>query len=405
MKSLPPLLEQVRVPQYFSPSTVSLLARCPLRVFMTGSGDRPPLPPGPEAILGTILHHVREQLVGGRWGDTASVAHALDTILNDTVRKTEASLSADSATRGMIPLEEAVGRARWRERVRQLRLSVASLVPPQERADPRPMNWCRGSYRKPGGEVEPDCFSTGPEARLVCNALRLKGRPDHVRERPGGVVVITDYKSSASSLLDDELPESIQLQMQFYGLLATSLRHSPCELYVDGAAKIPVDWDDQIRSACLEQLQELLQRYPPGAVLAADHVATPGTVCSGCAWRSACPSYLHIAPTWWPAGVGHPRPIPFDSWGQVEEITGTPERADIRLRDAAARLVLVRGVDLLTRDLQVVGASTLSFFDLEPSEPLIQHGVRIHPRSFHEYPPGGRGDLKKATRTQVALGA
>jgi hypothetical protein len=45
--------------------------------------------------------------------------------------------------------------------------------------------------------------------------------------------------------------------------------------------------------------------------------------------------------------------------------------------------------------------STVFFFDLEPSEPLIQHGVRLHPRSLHEHPGKGRSDLRKAIRAQV----
>jgi len=398
---MPPPLETVEVPHYLSPSNISELEQCPLRVLARQVPQGSSLPSSPEAFLGRVLHHVREQLTKGRWGDFDKLNDAFDGILRVTIEETDEFLRSEPRTRQMAPLRQAVGRAKWRGRIDDLRTTVNRLPPP-----PRPLEFSAIQWGgRPDGsavdEVQLDRLEAGPEAWIVCNRFRLRGRPDDIAERDDGTIVITDYKSAASTLLDDDARGAYQRQLQLYGLMAEEVSGKVSELYLDGAVRLPVEWNDTVRAVVSAEVEDLMNKYPEGTEFQATELARPGAVCRGCVLRPACSGYLQTAPSWWSATEDSPRPLPMDIWGQVLEYTEVDGRWDIDLLDGAERNVRVSGVDLAGRDIKLDQGSTVFFFDLEPSEPLIQHGVHLHPRSLHEHPGKGRSDLRKAIRAQV----
>ena len=78
LDALPPRIESVAAPRYFSPSRFAHLQQCPLCVFCDANVMAGSLPPTAEMLFGTLLHHVREQLLSGRWGPATEAAEACD---------------------------------------------------------------------------------------------------------------------------------------------------------------------------------------------------------------------------------------------------------------------------------------------------------------------------------------
>jgi len=406
-RRLPPSFEMASVRNCFAPSRFSELARCPLRVFVDADDVRDSPPPPPTMLLGLVLHHVREQLLIGRWGGALSSIEAFEEVFGATVDAMDAQLVADTRFSRLAPLASAVGRVRWNTRRFEMRKWAARLQTTSIGEAPRRLEWSPPLGGSDAAQVQSEeeplpRLDFGPQAWIVCPALRIRGRVDLVEEAADGAVEISDYKTGV--LCDDggrPLKRHV-LPLGIYALAAEFLApERPVRLYLDGADRLAVKWDPDTRRFCSDELSKAADRFPAGASHGARELAQPGRWCIGCRIRPVCPSYLDAAPKWRPNTDDAPRPLPIDVWGKVLAIRRDEGGVTVEMEDQARRCVRVEGLDP-SRDLGGLRVGdVLYLFDLEPTEPTVLHGARLHPRNFHELPPDDGPRFKRARALQV----
>ncbi|MBK9145172.1 MAG: PD-(D/E)XK nuclease family protein [Candidatus Melainabacteria bacterium] len=398
---LPDSIINVRIPRYFSPSRFTDLENCPLKVF-GNENDRPGiLPPSPAMMYGSMLHHIREQLILGCWGNCSRIDNAFDSLFQSSSKQMDELLLGDLSTSRMVPLSQTLGRTIWNARRLELRewrrrssLSTAHQAP-------RPFAFQRFSHSDSDGSDVDQC-AIGPEALVVCNKYRIRGRADLIDKRSDGVIEITDFKTGRLTDRKGKPIAAYSTQLSLYGLAAeNSFPDHQIRLFLEGYDRIPVPWSKTHRSNCIQSIQVVEEQFPVNTEVNAEDLARPGACCVNCQLRPICPAYLKTAPDWWFNDPNQPRPIPLDTWGRV---TMTKEREDsvtLDLRDAAGRSVRIDGLAWSKFLTPPAIGETMYFFNLEPTERTMSHGARIHPRNFHELPPDGGRIFKRAATLQV----
>lgn len=399
---LPAPLGRVAIPLLLSPSRLGDLERCPLMVLGEG-GVRADamLPPSPEALFGSMLHHVRQQLLEGHWGEARTPQEAAESVLECVSEHLDGLLCKTQGLERLAPLREVIGRATWNTRRHEMRLWAQALRQQPTGLAPAPMAVARGHRPRCRAPSE-DRLEFGSEARVTCNALRLDGRADRIDRLPGGSVEVIEYKTGPIAGPDGEILDRHAGQVRLYALcieaLDPGLRARP---FVERGARHAVAWapDDKRRSRRL--LEALHERFPAEEERSPEDLARPGVACRSCRLRSACPSYQLAAPAWWSSGESLPWTLPFDLFGTVTRRTARKDATDLELRDRAGRLVSVEGLDSAHGAEEIAVGDDIFFFNLEPTEPTALHGVRLHPRSFHDLPPDGGRSMRRAHSLQV----
>ena len=398
---LPAPLDEVVVPQYFHPSSFVQLERCALSVMgRPGAGDEREsalLLPHPTAYLGLVLHHVRQDIIEGRWGEANEPVAAVRSALAAALADVEAVLSRHPRTSGIVPLRESVGRRAWRNRTKELeRWAIRADVEETSEAH-RPLVFNKGSGSSP--EHPETQAKIGAEKTVQDEALRMRGRPDWSEKTSARLLEVVDYKTGRLFDVDDRLLEDHVIQVQLYALmLENAFPGAEVLPYVEGFERVKVPWETSDRNKVLARLFEVLNRYPMDVKVSADEIGQPGVHCRGCRLRPMCPSYLGKAPAWWKDDGVSPRPLPLDTWGVVKRKEGTPKSQTVWIADEANRRVRVDGFRAGAQGIDILVNDRIWFFDLEASEDTNQHGAQIHPRNFHEMPPGNRWPTGKRVR-------
>jgi len=228
----------------------------------------------------------------------------------------------------------------------------------------------------------------GSEKPLAAPELRLSGRPDCLERDLNGTIHVTDIKTGPVLDLEGRPNEKYVLQVRLYALMIERVEPgAKVRLWLEGAQRIEIPWDDTIRTVVEETLSRISTLLPEGKSLAAETIANAGPQCWKCRIRHRCPLYLREAPRWW-GRTSILGPIaPFDLWGRVLKTEMSEGRvAGMEIRDAADRTVRMRGLELRTDTILRPGAA-IWFFNLEPSENLPAHGIYTHPRNFHGKAP------------------
>ena len=126
---LPSPLTKIVVPDEFHPSSFAQLEHCPLSVLgLLGANVDDLLVSHPAVFLGMVLHHVRHEVLEGRWAEAGDPRQAALEVFNETVEEAEAALRSDDATAGLVPLRESLGRRDWRSRTRDLERWAANVT-------------------------------------------------------------------------------------------------------------------------------------------------------------------------------------------------------------------------------------------------------------------------------------
>jgi hypothetical protein len=374
-------LAPIEVPRFFAPSKWVSLETCALAVW-AGSVAGRLLLDTPEMMFGQMLHTVRHRyLMENDLG--RSPLDQLTAIVGQEASALEAVLGAQGR-QACIPLREAIGWRRWDDRMRRLECWAEALDPGTVAVSQRrPI-----TVKRHGDPLGKDVFSEGSEPRWQAISLRLRGQPDEARSNSSGELSITDLKTGFVFTADGEFRAEIVAQMELYATMAEHLSPGKrVRLYVQHSRRDELRWDEVTRREITERLSEVSSRFPAGATLDARSLANPGPHCRNCSFRPVCSAYLERAPSWWPNVSSNPRPLPYDVWGTVTRI----QRNDcvrIEMLDAAGRTVQVEGLRPVHGWSRVVPGSMLYLFNLEPTEDTSRHGVRIHPRNFHEMAPG-----------------
>jgi len=396
VSKLPSPIERVTVPASFAPSNWFRMEKCALSVWAEWQGV---LPESVKAIVGRVLHAVREEVIRKNLGGPAHTDAVRVAV--DAARSAQENYLAASADPIGVSLVEAYGARRWLQRTLELEAWARGL-PKRSIAMKGPPIATKGPLR--GGEsTSGDCFGLGAEPLWNSTALRLRGRPDEVRLTECGEVEVTDYKTGFVIGRDGQIAPSIATQIQMYLLMAEELTGRQAHGIVQEANSTGVPWNDSLRESTRRRAFEMGQRFPPHAKLAATEAAAPGVHCSGCRLRPQCSTYLRTVPGWWRNDGEHPRPLPNDVWGRVSAVDEEQLGIRIHLEDETGRKVIVRGLSTdRCLDHVPVGA-TLFLFDLQSTEDALLHGRYIHPRALHERSPGPR--WPSARRTRIYIGS
>jgi RecB family exonuclease len=385
---LPPPVDTVRVPSCFSPSNFADLLQCPLSV-LHGLSDHELLPPHPRAILGTLIHKVMDRVRRSSPDSEKVAIETATTVFSELLTIEERRLNADLDTKDLVPLSRAVGRTAWRNRLAYLKAWAAAVV--TQTRDYRASHTPGHSFTTSVSnipEVMSGTIRLGTERSIVVPELRLSGRPDYLGRDPDGTIHVTDLKTG--SVLDREgRPyDKYALQMRLYALMIERVEPSAkVRLWLEGAQRIEVPWDETLRAAVSAILEETTAVLPQEKKVAAETIASTGLQCWRCRIRHRCPLYLREAPDWW-VRTSVARPVaPFDVWGQVLETDlNGGGAAGLEIRDAAGRRVRLRGLESRIGGNSHSG-SEVWFFNLEPSENLPAHGLYAHPRNYHGTAP------------------
>ena len=387
---LPDPIKTIVVPDVFHPSSFLQLERCPLSVLGTLGGNvEGLLVSHPAAFVGMILHHVRHEILSGRWGEAGDCRRAALEIFDSAVEDVETTLRRNNVTARLVPLCVSVGRRRWKARTRDLERWADNVTTAGRNEPPNALTLARESAAITSGQ--PSYPVTGSEQILANADLRLAGRPDwfaHVDDRH---IEVVDFKSGRITDTDGHLLEEHILQLQLYSLMLEAafpqVRVVP---FVERGERVAVPWGEQERVRLMSKLREVAGALPARASLKAEDIARPGMHCGTCRLRPRCLAYLETAPRWWPDRPRNPRPLPLDVWGYVLRAQMDEQSVTVRLVDASGRHVHVDGIHRSHGAAGLDEGDAVWFFDLEASEDLSQHGALIQPRNFHEHPPGPR---------------
>ena len=403
LQKLPPSLTSVALPKFLSPSHFAELQQCPLKVFVNAGADPGTLPPSPRALYGIMLHHVREQIFAGRSGTARDSLSAFFYVFDTASVQMDSFLESDPRLTRVRPLARTIGRVRWNTLRFELHRWAQRVETILTDEPPKPLlplvSKQTDTYHK---YAHIPYMEFGSEAWIVCPSLRIRGRVDLITEASDGALEISEFKSGV--ILDDnENPiERHTKQVRLYALAAECVfPKRPIRIYLEGSERINVPWTDEIRLSISAELKEMLDRFPANAEHSARELGRPGTWCRGCQLRPICSSYLDAAPDWWMNTGNPPRPLPLDVWGKVQDLKRENETFTLEVVDSSGRIIRIEGLDPVRGIGTLQTGDLVYLFDLEPSEPLVLHGARIHPRNFHELPPDGGLSFERARSLQV----
>ena len=395
---LPGPIATIVVPEVFHPSNFGQLERCPLSVLGPRRGNVADLlVADPAAYVGLVLHHVRHEVLKGRWGGAGDPRHAALKVFAKAVEDLEVALERDQATAGLVPLRVSVGRRHWKSSTMSLARWADSVSTTGSTEPPRCFTLRRRHSLSAAGK--PTRVVTGSERALANMELRLAGRPDWFARVDDNTIEVVDFKSGRITDSDGQLLDDHVVQLQLYTLVLEAsfpgVRVTP---YVEHVTRKKVPWGDRERVRLIRRLRDVASALPGGACLEAEDLARPGAHCSTCRLRPRCSAYLNAAPTWWADQPENPRPLPLDVWGYVLRVRVDEQSVTVRLVDASGRHVHVYGIHRSQGAAGLREGDAAWFFDLEASEDLRQHGALVQPRNFHERAPGPRWRSARSMR-------
>lgn len=389
LPSLPPVLHEIRPPEVLSPSQFPDLRRCPLSVVHGLRADEL-LPPNPLAILGEIIHAVRHELRGRPLGSDEEIRDAVDAAFGAKKAEVEAELAGDPSMRSFVPLDRAIDRTRWLERMVLLREWVAVSSGPLH-AEVHRNQWPSRNTREPSRNrgASTAGISIGSERTLQAPVLRLSGRPDLITRDLDGVLHVVDFKTGRVTDANGNPLEGYALQVRLYGLMIERIDPSAIvKLWLQGTERVEVPWDEAARTETEMLLDATLEDLPPGRNVPAESLARAGPHCGRCRMRHRCPRYRRVAPSWWKSTSTAGPVAPFDVWGRVLEASREGDlSSELLLLDAAGRKVRVTGLEV-GPDPGGLRDDFVWLFGLESSEKLPHLGAFTHPRNFHGEKPG-----------------
>jgi len=383
--ALPSPVEELTIPERFSPSGLSQAIECPLRcVLQSRHSDVPRLPRHPSAERGAAFHALLERAGKGVIPRSESVGSSVQAELDRLLEAARERLSRDSETAHFAELKTTLSEVDWHNK------SVEIIRAAERLLEGAP----RYTTRRQPGVREPLSFArlvdcgTYHEVRIESADLRLEGRVDLVEFVHPTKIVLGDYKTGRVFGREGAVRDHISLQLRMYALAAQRTRPSAeIELRViEGALNHLVEWNDEIRDETESVMHSILAALPSGVTLLAENIARPGAWCSGCSFRHVCSGYMKTAPPIWGKG-SEAGSLPLDVWGTLKRAQRTNSGISLDLVDAAGRNVRLQRIDDRhgATDEFVVGKSYY-FFGLAATHRANHVGVRFHPRNFFELP-------------------
>lgn len=324
-KRLPASISEVKVPTFFSPSTIRRIEDCPQRVFScSGSFER--LPPHHKAIWGDLKHFTRFQK---KSDENASKFEELFENLLKQIGEIygEHKRSAFMSIIGRGDKSDATPQDGLVYGVSQFQLSDGN--------------------NKSHEQSHPDKFSFGRERIFVSNDLRLKGRMDFSElNQDSGVATITEYKTGKIFDKEGIVDPYTSTQVSMYALATLSHhRVGRVECLIDHNREL-VRLSDTIIDKAEPYLKKIKQKYIAGKVIKSDVASKLGDSCRGCDIRHACDKYISSLKNNKPKSVAS---YAWDLMGILENVSKSrwnSDTQDLDIRQASGQLILVKGVSV-----------------------------------------------------------
>jgi len=322
----------------FGPTAIEIMRSCTLRIYFEYSK-------GYErrtayaARVGIAFHRTLQSLTERPIGSSNP-----DIIVEEAAKRFREELALQEMQKDTHPREQML--ARNEERVQRaleavtveaLRLAEYSLGESsvlehkQQRAD-MPIKGATSMGTNVSGEF------VVVEIPVQSRDGLLMGRIDYAERLPNGGVRLIDYKSA----LRADLPERYERQLQLYALLwHETFGEWPAEALVvypfTGAThKVAVN-----PGICLQvgyEARQIVQKLQEG--LSAEHLASPGTVCTVCEFRPWCRPFWR----WQADHASHSRALEdavhgFEGTILVLELKDYHWKVTVRWREAEVRIV------------------------------------------------------------------
>ena len=222
----------------------------------------------------------------------------------------------------------------------------------------------------------------------MVNQLRLRGRPDLLVRREDGNIAISDDKTGRVVDVNGQVLDKHKMQLWLYALMVEHLTSTPSmTLSVIGESAHAVEWNQNTRDQANSRLKDTHERFEPGCLVSAEHLAVPGKSCRNCRIRPRCSSYRRAAEKWWARTGTPPKPVPFDTWGMLESFQETDSGLGIRLKDDSGRVVRVSGLSQAHGLTASHVGHRVYLYNLQPTQAVKLHGRWLAPTSWHEQPP------------------
>jgi putative RecB family exonuclease len=250
-----------RRPLALSPSRAGDFKSCPL-LYRLRAVDRLHEPPSPDAVRGTLVHSVLEEMFGRPAADRTP-ARTMELVEPAWQRMAEES----PELAGMLPEGDVT---RWLDSARSLVRSYFNLEDPR-RFDPQACEYA----------VEIDA-----------NGVPLRGFIDRLDLAPTGELRIVDYKTGRSPSPDFE--GRALYQLKFYALMIYRLRGVvPAQLKLiylaDGLSLQYSPTESELRG--FANAVGALWRAVAAALETGNFPARRGPMCRWCAHQALCPEY------------------------------------------------------------------------------------------------------------------
>jgi RecB family exonuclease len=384
MNDLPKSVDTVVIPEWFSPSQLSMARDCTLRaVLSAGSPSIPRLPSSPTAERGSVFHELLERAGKGTIERLSDPRKAIERALTSALKRAEQRLAAKPETAHFARLQNAFSSLDWHngcQRVIDLALRLLEQAPPHAPAAPSAFPADRLEFSRLGPT------GTWFEVHIDAPLLRLSGRMDVVEKTPEKIVV-RDYKTGQAHDREGNVLPHIEQQLRLYALaILEHLPQAAIELWISERRETRILLDNDAVSETRTWLEALLAALRALAEVPAARLANPGPGCLYCPFRHVCPAYLELAPSLWVSGT-RDAPLPPDIWGEVVSISRGAMDTSIELKDAAGRRVKVQR--LSTRHPAIIAlapGSRIFLFGLSSSMSSPTKGTYFHPRNFFELP-------------------
>ena len=337
--------------------------------------------------MGTVLHHVAENLAEGRWAAATDATTAACELFETAVEDLERKLKEHPQLATRVPIRSCLGRNRYvsgREKLERIARNIRirkSTVAPEPLPDLlRPF---QAASKVPSCATAP---TPGVEVGVCSPKLRLLGRIDRLTEAHD-VIEVIEYKTGSILDRDDNIYLHHQQQLGMYALmLESAFPKQQIRLYIEGDDRYEVEWNQQVRSDRLQELEELDARLPTHGPLAARELGAAGQHCERCSLRPCCSVYQdHAQAAWTNSDLDYL--LPADVWGRIENLETYEGKLAWRIRDAAGRRVRIAGVGA-SRYSHCKPDDYVYLFDLKRHGSPPRHKRFAHPAGFYIDIPG-----------------
>lgn len=387
MRPLPAPIDEIEIPQTFSPSQLANADGCLLHIILGSSSKHiPTLPSHPLAILGRVFHELLD------WTSKVRNASISRNEIRDELARllgeADASIANDPDTSHFPRLQETIDIVRWHN-LEQRMLSACESVLNRSHVGVR-----RGGQSRRGPTIRRSlskdwpCSGNYSELLVEAGDIRLRGRLDLLRCIAEDVLEITDYKTGRLLERSGEIRTGVVLQMRLYALMVRQYRPQSHVAVIasDGESAYHISTTDDELRLTLEWLKGIMAKLPAGSTVKAEDLATPGPSCRLCRYRHVCSAYLEAAPRFWNSGIAG-GPLPNDAWGTVTNVEEAGDYVTLELEDVTNRRIKIRKLSRRHGEPdEYTTKGAVFLFGLGCTKRNAVRGLYYGSRNFYELP-------------------